>query len=368
MREKRRKTARPSTPTRRTGSRSRCRKEFDTLEEHVDFLIHSGKPTRAQEVAKAYYDANLTSTRGYKLYAESLIAGNKGSEALDVAEQVIAANSGDAAGHALRGRALLLLEKNEEGVEALRRAVQIDGEKAEYQLQLGLGLIKIGNNDDAALKFRAALKRTPDDPVVHVYLGMALRNQGELEESKRVLEKAIELDPQNGRAYFELGLLYNVQQNQGEGRSRAREGGPEVAERIEVLVRARRDLSAAVALRQGDQGLQAGDRARPALPEGDRQARPALRRRQEVRRRRSIADPRSVATPRTPSTTSISGWSTRRRGRRRARSTTMKVPRPRAQERPGHPACEGSDRRAQAALVRCARRTSVILTDRPFGC
>jgi tetratricopeptide (TPR) repeat protein len=45
---------------------------------------------------------------------------------------------------------------------------------------------------------------------------MALRNQGELDESKKYLEKAIELDPQNGRAYFELGLLYNVQQNQGD--------------------------------------------------------------------------------------------------------------------------------------------------------
>jgi tetratricopeptide (TPR) repeat protein len=192
-------------------------KEFDTLEEHVDFLIHNGKPTKAQEIAKAYYDANLTSTRGYKLYADALIAGNKGEEALKVSEEIISANTGDAAGYEKRGRALLILERNDEGVESLRKAVQLDQEKsADYLLQLGIGLDKIKKGDEAALKFRAALKRKPDDPMILTYLGMALRNQGELDESKRNLEKAIELDPQNGRTYFELGLLFNVQQNQGD--------------------------------------------------------------------------------------------------------------------------------------------------------
>src|SRR5262249_3547583 len=154
-------------------------KEFDTLEEHVDFLIHNGKPTKAQEVAKAFYDANLTSTRGYKLYCESLLAGHKGEEALKVADEIIAANAGDAGGYEKRGRALLLPERNEEGVESLRKGVQLDQEKsADFLLQLGLGLDKIKKGDDAALKFRAALKRKPEDPMLHTYLGMALRNQG----------------------------------------------------------------------------------------------------------------------------------------------------------------------------------------------
>lgn len=189
--------------------------EFDTLEEHVDFLIHSGKPSRAIDVAKAFYDKNLTSTRGYKLYADALIAANRGAEALEVAQQVIDMNSGDAAGHEKRGRALLLLDRVEEGVEELRKAATLDPTKSEYQLQLGIGLDKLGKYDDAALKFLAALKGAPDDPNIHVYLGMARRNQGELEEAKKYLDKAIELDPQNGRAFFELGLLYNVEQSQG---------------------------------------------------------------------------------------------------------------------------------------------------------
>lgn len=189
--------------------------EFDTLEEHVDFLIHNGKPTRAVEVSKAYYDKNLTSTRGYRLYAEALLATNRGAEALEVAQQVIDMNAGDAAGHSLRGRALLQLDRNEEGVEALRKAVSIDPEKSEYQLQLGIALDKLGKYDEAALKFQAALKGAPQDPMIHVYLGMSRRNQGELEEAKKHLDKAIELDPQNGRAFFELGLLYNIEQSQG---------------------------------------------------------------------------------------------------------------------------------------------------------
>lgn len=189
--------------------------EFDTLEEHVDFLIHNGKPTTAIERAKAYYDKNLTSTRGYKLYAEALLAANRGAEALEVAQQVIDMNAGDAAGHEKRGRALLQLERIDEGVEELRKAAALDPTKSEYQLQLGIGLDRLGKPDEAALKFLAALKGAPDDPMIHVYLGMARRNQGELEEAKKYLDRAIELDPQSGRAFFELGLLYNIEQSQG---------------------------------------------------------------------------------------------------------------------------------------------------------
>jgi superkiller protein 3 len=49
-----------------------------------------------------------------------------------------------------------------------------------------------------------------------VLLGMALRDQSELDESKTYLDKAIELDPKNGRAYFELGVLYNRQLKQAD--------------------------------------------------------------------------------------------------------------------------------------------------------
>src|SRR5690242_19569523 len=45
---------------------------------------------------------------------------------------------------------------------------------------------------------------------------MALRDQDELDESKEKLDKALELDPKNGRAYFELGLLYNKQGKQAD--------------------------------------------------------------------------------------------------------------------------------------------------------
>src|SRR6476620_8913115 len=46
-------------------------KDFDVLEERVDFLIHAGRATKATEAAKAFYDANVSDQKGYILYAEA---------------------------------------------------------------------------------------------------------------------------------------------------------------------------------------------------------------------------------------------------------------------------------------------------------
>ena len=111
-------------------------KNFDILEERVDFLIHARRAGVALEAAKAYYDANATDVKGYKLYAEALIMNNKGTEALEVADQLIALDEKDPAGHEKRGRALILVEKTEEGLEELRKAVSIDGDSATYHVAL----------------------------------------------------------------------------------------------------------------------------------------------------------------------------------------------------------------------------------------
>src|SRR5688572_32656616 len=50
--------------------------EFEILEERVDFLVHAGRATRAQNAAKAFYDKNPADPKGYELYAEALLAGN----------------------------------------------------------------------------------------------------------------------------------------------------------------------------------------------------------------------------------------------------------------------------------------------------
>src|SRR5689334_5152159 len=47
-------------------------KDFDILEERVDFLIHSGRATKAVDAAKVYYDENVSDGKGYALYAEAL--------------------------------------------------------------------------------------------------------------------------------------------------------------------------------------------------------------------------------------------------------------------------------------------------------
>jgi superkiller protein 3 len=190
--------------------------EFDILEERVDFLIHAGKATRAQETAKAYYEEKATDIKGYLLYAEALLAGTNGKDALKVAEEILGLKADEPGGFEKKGRALILMERPDEGFEALRKAVQLDPENVSYRISLGRALYDAKKVDAAALEFRAAIKAAPDDAKAYVYLGMALRDQDELEESKEKLDKALELDANNGRAYFELGLLYNKQGKQAD--------------------------------------------------------------------------------------------------------------------------------------------------------
>src|SRR6266536_287280 len=73
-------------------------KDFDVLEERIDFLIHSGRATKAVEASKAYCDSNVTDGKGYALYAEALLTSNRGSEALEVADQLVQLNGDDPAG------------------------------------------------------------------------------------------------------------------------------------------------------------------------------------------------------------------------------------------------------------------------------
>ena len=191
-------------------------KQFDVLQERVDFLEHSGRAGKAVTVAKAYYDANISDVKGYSLYADALLAADRGSDALDVAKQILGFNDQDPDGHAKMGRALILLGKTEDGLDELHKAVHLAPDSAEYHKQLGEALNAAGSIDEAALEFRAAIKADPDDADALVSLGEALRGQREYDDALKYLNKAIDLDPRNGRAYFELGLLYNVQRRQAD--------------------------------------------------------------------------------------------------------------------------------------------------------
>ena len=184
-------------------------KDFDILEEYVYFLAQNGRAAKAVDLAKAYYDANVSDTHGYTLYADALLAAEDGAKALEVADQLIQMNGDDAAGHEKKGRALILLGK-EEGLEELRKAVHLDG-SATNQILLGKALFSLGKVDEAALAFRAAVKQEPESAEAHTFLGMALRGQSEFDEAKTHLEKAIDLDSRDGRAYFELGLIAGIQ-------------------------------------------------------------------------------------------------------------------------------------------------------------
>jgi superkiller protein 3 len=202
-------------------------KDFDVVEEQVDFLTHAGRASRAVEVAKAYYDNNVSDTKGYALYAEALLDAGKGSEALEVADQMVQLNGDDPAGHEKKGRALVLIDKQDQGLDELRKAVRLDPKSGSYHMSLGNALVKVAQAigdpgakaqklKEATLAFRSALKFSGDDSDANVYLGMALRLQEAYDEAKGYLEKAIAIDAKNGRAYFELGLLYNAMKKQAD--------------------------------------------------------------------------------------------------------------------------------------------------------
>ena len=192
-------------------------KDFEVLEDRVDMLINAaGRATKAVEVAKTYYDANLADVKGFNLYAEALIAAGNGDEALKVATEVLKINADDPAGHEKKGRALILLGKEEDGLDELRKAKDLDPKSPTYHMALGKALLALKHIDEAALEFRAASKAAPDDADVYVQLGSSLRQQQELDEAKGFLDKALEIDPRNGAGHFELGLLYNVENKQAE--------------------------------------------------------------------------------------------------------------------------------------------------------
>ena len=185
-------------------------KEFDILEERVDFLIHAGRATRAQDAAKAYYDANATDIKGYELYAEALLAGNKGQEALEVADQIIGLNAEDPSGHEKKGRALILLEKTDEGVDELRKAVQLDSEERDVPHLARLALHKLGEDQRGG----ARVPRRDQERPRRRRSARAARHGAARSERARRGEGATSTRrsssiANNGRAYFELGLLYN---------------------------------------------------------------------------------------------------------------------------------------------------------------
>ncbi len=185
-------------------------KSFAVLSERAEMLVHAGRAARAAEVAKGYYDANMTDIKGYDVYAETLLAQEKAQDALDVAEQMVQMNSDEPSAHEKRGRALLMLERTDDALDELRKAVHLGATNARYHIALGNALVKTAGLDGAEAEYRLAIKQAPDDNEPLVLLASVQRAQGKLDDANATLQKVLARDARNGRAYFELGLLYNA--------------------------------------------------------------------------------------------------------------------------------------------------------------
>ncbi|MBX3160180.1 MAG: tetratricopeptide repeat protein [Deltaproteobacteria bacterium] len=191
-------------------------KQLAILEERVQLLIHTSRAAKALEIAKAYYDTHLTDAKGYALYCDTLLAMGRIDQALDVAGSLLELVPQEGVGHEKKGRALILQEHFDEAVDELRKAVTIDSGNAAHHMWLGIALHKVpGRVHEAVLELRSSVK-LDDNTMANTHLGAALRDQDSFDESKAFLDRALELDPRNGRAYFEMGLLFNKQQKQAD--------------------------------------------------------------------------------------------------------------------------------------------------------
>ena len=184
------------------------------LNEQVRFLISAGRANDAVTLAKAYYDEKADDAKGFRLYADALIADGQSAAALEVTDQMIQLDAGDIAAHEQRGRALTLADRFDDAVTELNRAAQLDAHNADVMMSLGIALQKDGKIDEAIGEFRAAVNRMPDSSRANRLLGAALGEKGSSDEAKVYLLKAIQLDPDDGHPLFELGILYNRLQDQ----------------------------------------------------------------------------------------------------------------------------------------------------------
>ena len=172
--------------------------------------VHKDHPV----IAVAYYDEKADDAKGFRLYADALIADGQSAAALEVTDQMIQLDAGDVAAHEQRGRALILAERFDDAVTELNRAAQLDGHNPDVMMSLGTALQKDGKIDEAIGEFRAAVNRLPDSSRASRLLGSALGEKGSSDEAKVYLLKAIQLDPDDGHPLFDLGILYNRLQDQ----------------------------------------------------------------------------------------------------------------------------------------------------------
>ncbi|MGA3170126.1 MAG: tetratricopeptide repeat protein [Chthoniobacteraceae bacterium] len=96
--------------------------------------------------------------------------------------------------------------------EALKKAVAIAPEDTFSHCTLGIVYYQEKRYDEAINELTRALAINPKYAVAHCYLGITASQKGWQEAARKELETAIELDPNYADAYFNLAVIYTIEQ------------------------------------------------------------------------------------------------------------------------------------------------------------
>lgn len=106
-----------------------------------------------------------------------------------------------------RGQDHFRLGRRDAGVADLRRAIKLDPLSAPIPETLGFMLNAMDHPREAAQAFEQTATLSPDDPLPPFYAALAWAAAGDHVRTEAQLRESLRRDPNNGRAWFNLGLL-----------------------------------------------------------------------------------------------------------------------------------------------------------------
>lgn len=86
------------------------------------------------------------------------------------------------------------------------------------KIEIGIRLIKQVENEKAIVVLEEALDLEPKNPEIHRHLAIALSNIGNYEKSIIHLKEALDLDPLHHQTWWNLGYIYEMNEDYLEAR------------------------------------------------------------------------------------------------------------------------------------------------------
>jgi tetratricopeptide (TPR) repeat protein len=230
---------------------------YESFEHKPDLYIAlaslQSKQDNSEQAKEGYEEAlRLDPTRrgAYVNLAELLAKENRIDEALEVYRQMAKVPELAGPAHISIGNLLVLQHKYEEGAQLYREAIEIDPTKVDPYLELAALCLQQDKKDEVEQLVLRASEAAPNDPEPHrllaelrerqrrsedaiceyrkavelesggvaasdafVRIGNLLRAQKRYDEAQQEFQHAIQSDPTNAEAYYNLGAVYEQQDN-----------------------------------------------------------------------------------------------------------------------------------------------------------